>query len=112
VHRCIALLAESIYDQALREHFEYAAYATLPKEKPISARQAASNEYDGLSGHEREVAALMGQGKSNAEIASLLVVSKRTVETYVSRVLSKLGLTSRSQITLWTRDKGLVSHTR
>ncbi len=108
----IALLAESIDDQALRGHFVYAAYTTLPREKPVSARQAASNEYDGLSEREREVAALIGQGKSNAEIAILLVVSKRTVETYVSRVLSKLGLTSRSQIALWTRDKGLVSHSR
>ncbi len=108
----IALLAESIEDQAIREHFEHAAYATLPKEKPFSARRTTSNEYDGLSEREWEVAALIGQGKTNAEIASLLVVSKRTVETYVSRVLSKLGLTSRSQIALWTRDKGLVSHTR
>jgi DNA-binding CsgD family transcriptional regulator len=108
----IALLAESIDDQALREHFEYSAYKTLPKQKPISARQASSNEYDGLSEREREVAALIGEGKSNAEIAGMLVVSKRTIETYVSRVLSKLGLTSRSQIALWTRDKGLVSHTR
>ena len=57
----------------------------LPKEKPVSPR---------------EVAALIGQGKSNAEMADLLVVSKRTVETYVSRVLSKLGLASRSQIAL------------
>ncbi len=54
-------------------------------------------------------AALIGQGKSNAEIASLLVVNRRTVETYVSGVLSKLGLTLRSQIALWTRDKGLTS---
>ena len=61
-----------------------------------------------LSEREREVAALIGQGRSNAEIAGLLVVSKRTVETYVSRMLSKLGLSSRSQIALWTRDKGLV----
>ena len=81
----------------------------LPKEKPVSPRRAAADEYDGLSEREREVAALIGQGKSNAEMADLLVVSKRTVETYVSRVLSKLGLTSRSQIALWTRDKGLTS---
>jgi DNA-binding NarL/FixJ family response regulator len=94
----------------LREHFEQAAYATLPKEKPVSSRRASADEYDGLSEREREVAALIGQGKSNAEMADLLVVSKRTVETYVSRVLSKLGLTSRSQIALWTRDKGLVSY--
>jgi DNA-binding CsgD family transcriptional regulator len=108
----IALLAENIEDQALREHFEHTAYATLPKEKPISQRRAAALEYDGLSEREREVAALIGQGKSNAEIAELLIVSKRTAETYVSNVLSKLGLTSRSQITLWTRDKGLVQRQR
>jgi DNA-binding NarL/FixJ family response regulator len=35
------------------------------------------------------------------------VMSKRTVETYVSRILSKLGFASRSQIVLWTRDRGL-----
>ena len=105
----ISLLSESIKDPILREHFEQAAYAMLPKEKPVSPRRAAADEYDGLSEREREVAALIGQGKSNAEMADLLVVSKRTVETYVSRVLSKLGLTSRSQIALWTRDKGLTS---
>ena len=106
----IVTLAESIEDQALREHFEQTAYATLPKEKPVSARRTISSQYDGLTEREREVAALIGQGKSNAEIAELLVVSKRTVETYASNVLSKLDLTSRSQIALWTRDKGLVNH--
>ncbi len=105
----IALLSESIDDPALREHFEQTAYATLPKEKPVSPRRATADEYGGLTERERVVAALIGQGKSNAEMAGLLVVSRRTVETYVSRVLSKLGLTSRSQIALWTRDKGLAS---
>ena len=105
----IALLSESIEDPVLRSHFEQAASETLPKEKPISARRTIANQYDGLTEREREVAALIGQGKSNAEIAELLVVSKRTVETYASNVLSKLGLTSRSQIALWTRDKGLVN---
>ena len=100
------MLARSIEDPIQRSHFEQTAYATLPKEKSVSSRQTT---YDGLSERELEVAALIGQGKSNAEIASLLIVSRRTVETYVSRVLSKLGLTSRSQIALWTRDKKLAS---
>ncbi len=104
----IALLSESIEDPALRSRFEQAAYATLPKEKPVSLRRATTDEYGGLSEREREVAALIGQGKSNAEMADLLVVSRRTVDTYVSRVLAKLGLSSRSQIALWTRDKGLM----
>jgi DNA-binding CsgD family transcriptional regulator len=101
----IALLSESIGDPVLRERFEQAAYATLPREKPVSRRQATARQYGGLTEREREVAALIGQGKSNAEIAELLVVSKRTVETYVSSVLSKLGVSSRAQIALWVYDK-------
>jgi DNA-binding CsgD family transcriptional regulator/tetratricopeptide (TPR) repeat protein len=108
----IGTLAESIEDPALRSRFEQAAHAMLPKEKPVSPRRASASQYSGLTEREREVAALIGQGKSNAEIAELLVVSKRTVETYVSNVLSKLGLTSRSQIALWARDKGLVNHSK
>jgi DNA-binding NarL/FixJ family response regulator len=65
-----------------------------------------------LTEREREVAARIGQGKSNTEIAGLLVVSKRTVETYVSSILSKLGFTSRSQIALWARDRGLAGGER
>ena len=105
----IALLSESIEDPALRSHFEQTASARLPKEKPVSPRRATASQYAGLTEREREVATLIGQGKSNAEIAEQLVVSKRTVETYVSSVLSKVGLSSRSQIALWARDKGLSS---
>src|SRR5207247_609541 len=42
----IITLAESIEDQALREHFEQTAYATLPKEKPVSPRRATASQYD------------------------------------------------------------------
>ena len=105
----VATVAESIKDPALRERFEQAAHATLPKEKPLSPRQATARQHGGLTEREREVAALIEQGKSNAEIADLLVVSKRTVETYVSSALSKLGFTSRSQIAVWVHDKEVGS---
>ena len=104
----IVTLAESIEDQALREHFEHTAYMTLPQEKPVSRRRTVASQYGGLTEREREVAALIGQGQSNAEIAELLVVSKRTVETHVSNVLSKLGVPSRHQIGLWAQGKELV----
>ena len=51
-----------------------------------------------LTAREREVAALIGQGKTNGEIAAELFLSKRTVETHVSHILAKLGLSSRAQI--------------
>jgi len=108
----IALLSESIEDPALRSHFGQTASATLPQEKSVSPRRVAASQYGGLTEREREVAALIGQGKSNAEISELLVVSKRTVETHVSSVLSKLGVPSRHQIALWAQGKELVDRKR
>jgi predicted ATPase/DNA-binding CsgD family transcriptional regulator len=62
----------------------------------------------GLTRREREVAVLIGQGMTNGEIAAELVLSKRTVETHVKHILSKLGLSSRGQIMRWAIDQGLT----
>jgi predicted ATPase/DNA-binding CsgD family transcriptional regulator len=103
----IAYLAANIDDVRLREQFERAALASLPREKPPTARQVTARQFSGLTERERDVVVQIGQGKSNAEIAATLVVTRRTVETYVSQILSKLGLKSRAQIALWARDRGL-----
>jgi DNA-binding NarL/FixJ family response regulator len=63
---------------------------------------------DGLTEREREIAILVGQGKTNGEIAAELFLSKRTVETHVSNILSKLGLTSRGQVMRWAIDHRLT----
>ena len=47
------------------------------------------------------------EGKSNREIADLLVVGERTIETHVGNILSKLGFTSRTQIAAWSVEIGL-----
>jgi predicted ATPase/DNA-binding CsgD family transcriptional regulator len=52
----------------------------------------------GLSRREREVATHLAQGLSNREIAELLVLSHRTIEGHVERVLQKLGLQNRNQV--------------
>jgi non-specific serine/threonine protein kinase len=49
---------------------------------------------------------LITQGKSNREIAEAMVVGVRTVETYVTRILNKLGFDSRVQIATWVIEKG------
>ncbi len=54
-----------------------------------------------LTRREREVAALVAKGRSNREIADHFVLSERTVETHVSRILTKLQLTSRTQLAAW-----------
>jgi DNA-binding SARP family transcriptional activator/DNA-binding CsgD family transcriptional regulator len=54
-----------------------------------------------LAPREDEVARLIAQGRSNREIAGLLGLSPRTVETHVGRILRKLGLASRDQVAAW-----------
>jgi predicted ATPase/DNA-binding CsgD family transcriptional regulator len=63
---------------------------------------------EGLTPREREIAVLIAQGRSNGEIATTLVVSKRTVEKHIAHIMMKLAVTSRSQIVLWGIEHGLV----
>jgi DNA-binding CsgD family transcriptional regulator len=47
---------------------------------------------DELTGREREVLALIAEGRSNQAIAALLVLSPKTVEAHMGRAFAKLGL--------------------
>ncbi|WP_217428407.1 response regulator [Microlunatus speluncae] len=61
-----------------------------------------------LTDREREVLAALGRGLSNAQLAAELVISEATAKTHVSRVLTKLNLTSRTQAALVARNARLV----
>jgi DNA-binding NarL/FixJ family response regulator len=58
----------------------------------IFARERRHDPLGELTDREREVLALMAEGRSNQAIADRLIVHVRTVETHVSSVLSKLGI--------------------
>ena len=51
----------------------------------------------GLSPQERNILPLIAEGKTNREIAEVLVLSERTIKTYVSNILQKLQLSRRSE---------------
>ena len=59
-----------------------------------------------LTRRESEVAALVGEGLTNRQIAQRLTISERTAESHVQHVLTKLGFSSRSQIAVWSFGAG------
>ncbi|MGW1028236.1 ATP-binding protein [Streptomyces sp. NPDC002577] len=65
---------------------------------------AAADEV--LTRREREVAALVAEGLSNRQIAESLVLSPRTVDGHVERILAKLGFASRAQVAAWVASSG------
>jgi DNA-binding NarL/FixJ family response regulator len=62
----------------------------------------------GLSEREREVVRLVATGLSNAEIASKLYLSEATIKSHITRILARLGLRDRVQITVYAYEHGIV----
>ncbi|GAA4912343.1 response regulator transcription factor [Nesterenkonia rhizosphaerae] len=65
-------------------------------------------ELDRLSAREVEVMRLIARGYTYREIASDLFISIKTVETHVSKVLRKLQLSSRHELTRWAEQRRIV----
>ncbi|RAS70111.1 non-specific serine/threonine protein kinase [Lentzea atacamensis] len=71
---------------------------------PRPSRQDEKS-WEPLTRREQEVAALVAKGLSNKEIAARLVISQRTAEGHVERVLVKLGMTSRTRLAAWVHGR-------
>lgn len=65
-------------------------------------------ELDQLTQREREVLRYIARGYTYKEIADVLVISIKTVESHVSAVLRKLQLSTRHELTRWATDRRLV----
>lgn len=64
---------------------------------------------EGLTGREREVLRLVGDGATNRLVARRLGISEKTVKNHLSSVFAKLGVTSRSQAVLAAFRLGYLS---
>jgi DNA-binding NarL/FixJ family response regulator len=75
----------------------------------LAARLAARSPRSHLSPRELDVLKLMIQGKRNREIATDLAISEGTVKIHVSSVLSKLGVTDRTEAVTQALQRGIVA---
>ncbi|MFG2190898.1 response regulator [Streptomyces sp. NPDC048639] len=81
------------------------AGALLSQEESAGSGQGRGGS---LTDREREVLALIADGRSNREIARALVLSEKTVKTHVSNILMKLDLADRTQAALWAVRHGVT----
>jgi len=58
-----------------------------------------------LTDREAEVARLIAEGMTNAEVGARLGISERTVDAHVEHIRNKLGLRSRTQIAVWSKER-------
>ena len=70
----------------------YLSSAIAPPESTAQSHAEHSSPLDSLSARERQVLQLVVEGRSSAEIAKVVFLSRKSVETYRSRLMKKLGV--------------------
>ena len=82
--------------------------AAVARRLTASLRPAATDDGgSSLTSRELDVLRLLGEGYANKAIAAELGITERTTRTHVSSILSKLGLSSRTQAALWATHHGI-----
>jgi DNA-binding NarL/FixJ family response regulator len=116
-------LLKDVGGQRLVEAVEAAAAGEMPLAPALVARLVAqyvrrpppaaalAGRLHGLSDRELEVLALIGEGRSNPEIAERLTISLPTVKSHVRHILAKLDLRDRPQAVVLAHECGLVGST-
>ncbi len=100
-HQGETTLDPAVADTVTRQLREVAEGKIKPALGPEAAPDAE------LSERELEVVGLIAEGKTNKEIAEALIIAEKTARNHVSRILTKLGLTRRSQAAAWAVKAGL-----
>ncbi|MBL7257705.1 ATP-binding protein [Paractinoplanes lichenicola] len=98
------VLGDQRFDVLLAEGMAFAfeagvAYAL--EEEAAPAEADATTDWAPLTRREREVAELVAAGMTNQQIADRLVISRRTANTHLEHILTKLDFNARTQIAAW-----------
>ncbi|HEV2760757.1 MAG TPA: AAA family ATPase [Acidimicrobiales bacterium] len=103
-------LARSLLGAARAKAGTLGMAALSEKITALRARSERADPTRALTRREREVADLVSQGLTNRQVAERLVIAERTAENHVQHILTKLGLSNRSQLAVWaaTTDEHAV----
>lgn len=71
-------------------------------------QEEQKQNYDELTNREQEILKLIADGYTNQEIADLLIISVKTVETHRAHILEKLELHTRADLVKYARSQGLL----
>ncbi|WP_073361151.1 protein kinase domain-containing protein, partial [Rhodococcus jostii] len=112
--RARQLLGDSAFDRECQagERLDHLASIEFALHKRTSAPAAAvtPSAKVKLTPREKEVGKLVAEGLTNKEIAERLVISPRTAEGHVDRILTKTGHRSRAQLAAWiAREESIDS---
>ena len=109
----IGYLLKDTQAEALCQAIKAAAAGQVQLTPKAAARLmqaiSAPESPEALTERETEVLRRLSQGQSNKQIARSLNNTEQTIKSHVSRILSKLGVQSRTQATLYAIRVGLVS---
>jgi two-component system, NarL family, response regulator LiaR len=103
-------LADAVRKAAAGEAVLHPRVAARVVRELHGARREEPNAFHELSDRELEVLKLIAEGLSNAQIASRLYVSEKTVKSHVSNILGKLHLADRTQAAVYAWRQGVVRH--
>jgi DNA-binding NarL/FixJ family response regulator len=102
------LPAAELVDALERIHRGEVVVSPAPSRMCLSVGQDWPGRSEGLSERESEILALITQGESNSEIATLTYLSLNTVKTYIRSCYRKIGVTSRTKAVLWGIEHDFV----
>ena len=93
-----------------RRYFSEKITDTAAMELPDRTRQTAlKSPIERLSPRERQILQLVAEGKTSAEIADMLYLSAKSIETYRSRMMQKIGVSDLSALIKFAIQHGLTT---
>ncbi|MGH8968024.1 MAG: helix-turn-helix domain-containing protein, partial [Actinomycetes bacterium] len=95
------LVNERLGRQRSTDEFVTGAGYTVEQALAYALSEDAARPAAGLTRREAQIATLIAEGLTNREIGDRLSIARRTTETHVDHILTKLGVSNRTQIATW-----------